>query len=133
MSFMVNERLRTGISARQLTALPASHAEFAELDLIGMKSAHPVMHLGGDAVVAEHGFRIAQTDRFALDNEAPQGVARFGNQPGAGRVPLSAIVAFMFGERRQRRFESATLPPECGGLFLGNLIIKRRRARHSRT
>jgi hypothetical protein len=25
------------------------------------------------------------------------------------------------------------LPPECGGLFLGNLIIKRRRARHSRT
>jgi len=101
--------------------------------LSGTKSAHLVMHLGGDAIVAEHWFRIAQTHRFALNNKAPQRVARFGNQPGTGRVPFAAIAAFVFGERRQRRFESATLPSECGGLFLGNLIIKRRRARHSRT
>jgi hypothetical protein len=91
------------------------------------------MHLGGDAVVTEYGFRIAQTDRLALDNKAPQGVACFGNQPGAGRVPLAAIAALVFGERRQCRFKRAALPPECGDLFLGNLIIECRSARRSRT
>jgi hypothetical protein len=45
-------------------------------------------------------------------------VARFGDQSGAGRIPLAAIAAFVFGERRQRLFKRAALPPECGYLFL---------------
>jgi hypothetical protein len=133
MSFMVNERLRAAIARDNSSRFPQVVPNSPNWALSGTKNAHPVIHLGRDAIVAEHGFRIAQTNRFALDNKAPKRVARFGDQPGAGRVLLAAIAAFVLGERRQRLFKRAALPPECGDLFLGNLVIECRNARHSRT
>ena len=64
----------------KLGAFAAGHrAEIGKPGLTGKGITHPVMHLGGYAVVAEHGPRIAQPDRLALDDKAPQRVARFGD------------------------------------------------------
>jgi len=42
--------------------------------------AHPVLHLGRNAIIADHWPRIAQAAGLPLHHEAPQRVARCGDQ-----------------------------------------------------
>jgi hypothetical protein len=90
------------------------------------------MHFGRDAIIPKHGPWVAHPDRFALDDKAPESMARVGDQTGAGGVPR-APVSFVFRKSRQCDFERAPQSSECSNLFLGDLIVERRRARHSRT
>ena len=68
-----------------------------------------------------------QANRFALDNEAPKGIARIGNQAGTCRISL-AVAALVFGQSFQGRFERAAKPAERGGLLLRDLVVERRGA-----
>src|SRR5215472_5479509 len=68
--------------------------------------AHAVLHLGGNPIVADHRARIAQPDRLALDDEAPQGVACVLHKLGASDAGRSGAWAVaMGGQCRERRLE----------------------------
>ena len=89
------------------------------------ENAHPIVHLGGHAVVADHRPRIVQANRFALDDEAPQGIACIGNQAGTWGISL-AVAALVFSQGGQGRFERAAEPAERGDLLLRDLVVERR-------
>ena len=90
------------------------------------------MHLGGDAVVADHRPRIVQANCFALDDEAPQGIARIGNQASPCGISL-VVAALVFCQGSEGRFERAAEPAERGDLLLRDLVIECRGALYPRT
>jgi len=96
------------------------------------EGTHVVVHLGGNAIVADHRTRIAQADRLALDHEAPQRIAGVADEAGASRV-LGAVAAVVFGERGERRFERASHTAERGDLLLRDLVVERGDGRGART
>jgi hypothetical protein len=100
--------------AKRLTDPPARPAE----------DSHPVLHVLRDAVVAHDWPRVTQAATFALDHEAPQGVARFLHELGPLVVSL-LLAPIVVGERRERRFERASQSAERSGLLLRNLVIER--------
>ena len=94
--------------------------------------AHAVVHLGGNAIVADDRPRIAQADRLALDHEAPQRVAGVADEAGASRV-LGAVAAVVLGQGSERRFQRASHPAERRDLLLRNFVVERVEARGART
>src|ERR1700733_3894754 len=88
------------------------------------EDAHAVLHLRRDPIGADDRARVAQSERLALDYEAPQRTASVLHQLGADRAVLG-ILAVMLCQRRQRRLQCTSQPAERGGLLLDNLEIER--------
>lgn len=96
------------------------------------EGAHAVVHLGGNAIVADDRARIAQADRLALDYEAPQRVTGVVDEARPCRV-LRAMVAVVFGQGGKRRFERASHAAERRDLLSRDLVLERVKARGVRT
>ncbi len=88
------------------------------------------MHLGGHAIVADHRPWVAQSNRLALDHEAPQRLACLRHKRRAAGASVMAGVAFC--ERSKRRFQGAPKSAEGRGLFLRDFVIERRHTSRGR-
>jgi hypothetical protein len=91
------------------------------------QDAHEVVHFGRNAVVADHRARVAQTDRLALDHEAPQRVAGFPHEFGVGGTAFG-MAALVLGERGKRRLQRPSHPAKRCGLLLRNFVVERGKA-----
>jgi hypothetical protein len=108
-------------------------AETGEREMSGSaESPHAVLYLNGDAIVAHHRPRIAQATSFALDDKAPQRIARILHQPGAHRAALRVRLV-VFGQIRKRGFKRPSEPAERSRLLLRDFVVERDDARHPRT
>jgi hypothetical protein len=99
------------------------------------RNAHAVSHFGGNSILADNQPLVAEAAGFALNDKAPQRVARLLNQLLAKRITrrgerhrvfaalrAGAVVA---GHGVKRAFERAAKPAERGRLLLRDFVIER--------
>ena len=86
--------------------------------------SHAILHFFGDPVIAHDRARVTQAAAFALDDKAPQGLARCGDQFST-RVIGGLAVPIVRRQRRERGFQRAAGAAKRHGLFLRYFIIER--------
>jgi hypothetical protein len=97
------------------------------------KRPHPVLHLDRNAIFAHDRSLVAQSDRLALDDKAPQGVACLPQQAladGACRRLLGEVAGIgaqpiVLRQRRERRLARAAQPAQRSRLLLRDLVVER--------